>query len=89
MGDCILEQPNWLLMINLTEKNLSDHVINSLSSDDDQRLTYLTSCLVKHSHAFITETRLTHAEWLSSMAFLKEVTQWCDEKRDELILLSD
>lgn len=76
-------------MQNLTEGNLSDAVITSMSGAENARFKEIMTGLVKHLHAFIREVNLTEAEWLTGLQFLTAVGQKCDEKRQEFILLSD
>ena len=76
-------------MRNLTEANLSEAVIASMSGAKDVRFQEIMTSLIKHLHAFIREVNLTEAEWLAGIRFLTAVGQKCDEKRQEFILLSD
>jgi hydroxyquinol 1,2-dioxygenase len=76
-------------MRNLTEENLSDAVIDSMSGAKNARFKEIMTSLVKHLHAFIREVNLTEAEWLTGIQFLTAVGKKCDEKRQEFILLSD
>ncbi|EPQ27242.1 uncharacterized protein PFL1_05165 [Pseudozyma flocculosa PF-1] len=45
--------------------------------------------LMKHLHAFINEVELTNAEWLAACELLNRSGKMSDEKRDEMILISD
>lgn len=76
-------------MRNLTEVNLSDAVITSMSGAANARFKEIMTSLVKHLLSFIREVNLTEAEWLAGIQFLTAVGQRCDEKRQEFILLSD
>jgi protocatechuate 3,4-dioxygenase beta subunit len=76
-------------MRNLTEENLSETVIASMSGAKDLRFREIMTSLLKHLHAFIREANLTEAEWMAGIQFLTSVGQRCDEKRQEFILLSD
>ena len=76
-------------MRNLTEANLSEAVITSMSDAKDERFQEIMTSLIKHLHAFIREANLTEAEWMAGIQFLTAVGQRCDEKRQEFILLSD
>src|SRR5512134_2341344 len=76
-------------MRNLTEENLSEAVIASMSGAKDVRLQEIMTSLIEHLHAFIREVNLTEAEWMAGIQFLTAVGQKCDEKRQEFILLSD
>jgi len=55
----------------------------------DARLIELMTNLVRHAHAFVRETRPTPEEWSAAVDFLVRVGQITDERRNELILLSD
>jgi hydroxyquinol 1,2-dioxygenase len=76
-------------MRNLTESNLSEAVIASMSGAKDVRFREIMTSLIKHLHAFIREVNLTESEWMAGIQFLTAVGQRCDEKRQEFILLSD
>jgi protocatechuate 3,4-dioxygenase beta subunit len=76
-------------MRNLTDANLTDAVIASMTDAQDARLKEILASLVKHLHAFIREVNLTEAEWLAGIQFLTATGQVCDERRQEFILLSD
>ena len=76
-------------MRNLTEANLTEAVIASISGAEDLRFQEIMSSLIKHLHAFIREANLTEAEWMAGIQFLTDVGRKCDEKRQEFILLSD
>ncbi|RPJ18406.1 MAG: hydroxyquinol 1,2-dioxygenase, partial [Chloroflexi bacterium] len=67
-------------MRNLTEANLSDHVIAAMSGAQNARFKEIMTSLIKHLHAFIREVNLTEAEWLAGIRFLTAVGQKCDEK---------
>jgi protocatechuate 3,4-dioxygenase beta subunit len=47
------------------------------------------SALIRHVHDFVREVELTPEEWEQGVAFLSEIGKWCDDKRQEVILLSD
>ncbi len=76
-------------MRNLTEANLSEAVIASMSGAKNARFKEIMTSLIKHLHGFIREVNLTEAEWLAGIQFLTAVGQKCDDKRQEFILLSD
>lgn len=76
-------------MRNLTEANLSEAVIASMSGAKDARFQEIMTSLIHHLHAFIRDANLTEAEWMTGIQFLTAVGQKCDQKRQEFILLSD
>jgi catechol 1,2-dioxygenase len=45
--------------------------------------------LVRHLHAFVNDVRPTTQEWLEALEFLKETAKYCDDTRNEFILLCD
>jgi protocatechuate 3,4-dioxygenase beta subunit len=55
----------------------------------DARLGELAAAAVRHLHAFVEETGLTREEWFAGIQFLTAVGHWCDDLRQEFILLSD
>ncbi len=55
----------------------------------DPRTRELLTALVRHLHAFAREVRLTEAEWMAGIQWLKATGQISDEKREEFILTSD
>ena len=76
-------------MRNLNEANLTDAVLAKLESADNPRFRRIMTSLVKHLHAFVRETELTEAEWMTGIRFLTATGQKCDDRRQEFILLSD
>jgi len=44
---------------------------------------------IKHMHGFVREVRPTQEEWFAGIKFLAETGHWCDDKRNEFILMSD
>ncbi len=71
------------------ESALTERVLRSFAACDDPRLKLLMESLVRHLHAFVTETRLTEKEWTQGIEFLTAVGHVTDDKRQEFILLSD
>jgi hydroxyquinol 1,2-dioxygenase len=76
-------------MRNIDEFNITRAVLESLEGCDDPRLKEIMGALVCHLHDFAREIRLTEAELMRGIAFLTAAGQKCDDKRQELILLSD
>ncbi|KIX09907.1 uncharacterized protein Z518_00988 [Rhinocladiella mackenziei CBS 650.93] len=74
---------------DLTVENLTPHVIEIGSNIESERLKFVFSTLIQHSHDFVRETRLTTAEWESAWQYLTKVGQFCTPDRQEMILLSD
>lgn len=74
---------------NLSGAGLTDAVLASFAQCEKPRFTTITQSLVRHLHAFLTETRLTEDEWAAAIAFLTRVGHITTEQRQEFILLSD
>ena len=68
---------------------LTEEVLRAYAAAPDPRLRELLAALIRHLHAFATETALTHREWLAGLEFLTAIGQMCDERRQEFVLLSD
>lgn len=73
----------------MTPAQLGEQVLGSYAGTPDPRLRELLGSLITHLHAFAAETRLTPQEWLAGVQFLTAAGQKCDDRRQELILLSD
>lgn len=76
-------------MRNMTENELTDVVLERYAGTPDPRLNEILQSLIKHAHAFVRDIRLTEAEWMKAIEFLTATGQICDDKRQEMILLSD
>lgn len=76
-------------MHNLTEDNLTDAVLATLSNTQDARLKAVMTSFIKHLHAFIRDVEPTEDEWLTGIQFLTDIGHLCNENRQEFILLSD
>jgi catechol 1,2-dioxygenase len=70
------------------EELLAD-VLGRYGPDVDPRLREILVAAVRHIHAFVAETKLTHEEWMRGIMFLTDVGKMCDPVRQEFILLSD
>ncbi len=71
-----------------TEDTLTDAVLAQTKAHDP-RLQHVVTSLIRHLHAFVREVEPTEEEWLAGIDFLTRTGQWCDERRQEFILLSD
>jgi protocatechuate 3,4-dioxygenase beta subunit len=76
-------------MRNMSESELTDVVVERYAGTTDPRLKEILQSLIRHLHAFAREVRLTEAEWMAGVQFLTATGQKCDDKRQEMILLSD
>ncbi|MGE5289692.1 MAG: intradiol ring-cleavage dioxygenase [Micromonosporaceae bacterium] len=72
-----------------TPEELAAEVLRAYLGTPDARLREILQSLVRHLHAFVTETSLTSHEWMEGIRFLTETGQKCDDQRQEFILLSD
>jgi hydroxyquinol 1,2-dioxygenase len=73
----------------VTEDNITDLAEERWETAHDARTRTLLTALVRHLHAFAREVRLTEAEWMEGIQWLKATGQISDEKREEFILTSD
>ncbi|MFD1880667.1 dioxygenase [Paracoccus pacificus] len=76
-------------MRNMTKTEMTDVVLDRYSGIPDPRMNEILQSLIKHAHAFVREVRLTEAEWMKGIEFLTATGQISDDKRQEMILLSD
>jgi hydroxyquinol 1,2-dioxygenase len=73
----------------VTEQNLTDVVLERWQAVPDKRLRQVMQSLILHLHAFVRDIEPTSEEWGKAIAFLTEIGQKCDAKRQEFILFSD
>ncbi|MCW5749019.1 MAG: intradiol ring-cleavage dioxygenase [Alphaproteobacteria bacterium] len=76
-------------MRNFTEQSITDAALGRITSECDPRLREVMTSFIRHLHEFVRETRITPEEWFKGIAFLTECGTFCDDKRQEFILLSD
>ena len=76
-------------MRNMTESELTDVVLKRYEDTPDPRLREILQSLIRHLHAFARDVRLTEPEWMAGIQFLTRTGQISDDKRQEMILLSD
>jgi hydroxyquinol 1,2-dioxygenase len=74
---------------NFSEDTLTAEVLRRIEGAPNARLKMVMQSLVKHLHAFVRELRPTPEEWFTGIKFLSETGHWCDDKRQEYILMSD
>ncbi|KAH0847701.1 hypothetical protein AYO21_07690 [Fonsecaea monophora] len=74
---------------SLDVDDLTSHVIKVSSNIDNERVKFIFSRLIRHSHDFIRETEIQRHEWEAAWEFLTKVGQACHPERQEFILLSD
>ncbi len=75
--------------VTYTSENLTEAVLGRIRGDAPPRTRQVLGALVRHLHAFVQEVELTPAEWEQGIAFISEIGHWCNDKRQEAILLSD
>jgi protocatechuate 3,4-dioxygenase beta subunit len=73
---------------SLTEQNSVEVVLGRMTIDDP-RLQRVMLSLITHLHAFIREVEPTTEEWFKGVEFITRLGQMSDDKRQEVILLSD
>jgi len=76
-------------MRQFNEDTLTAAVVERFMQSKDERFRQIVTSAVKHLHAFAREVHLTEEEWFEGIKFLTAVGQKCDDKRQEMILLSD
>jgi hydroxyquinol 1,2-dioxygenase len=76
-------------MYEFTTENITDAVIERMSTTPDPRLREIMACLVKHLHDFAREVNLTPEEWIGGIGFLTRVGHITTDVRQEFVLLSD
>ncbi|HUN70482.1 MAG TPA: intradiol ring-cleavage dioxygenase [Burkholderiales bacterium] len=72
-----------------SEKNLTAEVLRRIRKTRNPRLKKIMTAYIKHLHAFVREVKPTPEEWMHGIQFLTETGQWCNDKRQEYILMSD
>jgi len=68
---------------------ITEAVLESMDRSPDARLRSVMASLVRHLHDFAREVKLTEDEWWRGIRFLTDAGHITDDKRQELILLSD
>jgi hydroxyquinol 1,2-dioxygenase len=76
-------------MREYTPENITDVVLEQMSTTSDPRMKEIMEGAVRHLHAFAREVQLTPAEWIKGIEFMTKVGQMCTPARQEFILLSD
>ncbi len=74
---------------SFSEKTLTGEVLRRVRRAPDPRLRQVMASFVRHLHGFVREVRPSQEEWMRGIRFLTETGQWCDDRRQEFILLSD
>jgi protocatechuate 3,4-dioxygenase beta subunit len=76
-------------MREYTPENITDVVLEQMSTTPDPRMKEIMESAVRHLHAFARDVQLTPGEWIRGIEFMTKVGQMCTPARQEFILLSD
>jgi protocatechuate 3,4-dioxygenase beta subunit len=82
-------RPDQLAESDRRESLVTEQVLASFRDATSPRLREVMSALVRHTHAFVREVRLTEREWQAGIDFLTRCGHITDDRRQEFILLSD
>lgn len=74
---------------NFSEETLTAEVLRRIRGTPNPRLKEVMASFIRHLHGFVREVRPTPDELNRGIEFLTEVGKWCDDKRQEYVLLSD
>lgn len=76
-------------MRNVTPQTLTQTFAAYAAKAEDPRTKEVLCALAKHLHAFVKETKLTHAEWMAGLMALTRAGEVTTPERNEFILFSD
>lgn len=76
-------------MAAVTNENITDEVCARFARAPDPRLATVMTTLVRHLHRFAREVELTREEWMAALDFLIAAGRKTDDKRNEMMLVSD
>jgi protocatechuate 3,4-dioxygenase beta subunit len=76
-------------MRDFNEFTATAAVIERMANCRDERLRQIMTAVVTHLHAIVKEIEPTFEEWAFAIDFLTRTGQFCDDTRQEFILLSD
>ncbi len=76
-------------MRNVTPETITEAFAAYAAEAPDPRMREVFCSLAGHLHAFVRETRLTHAEWMAGLLALTRAGQVTTPERNEFILFSD
>ena len=68
---------------------ITEDALSRLNNCDDPRLKEVMTSVITHLHAVVKEVEPNNEEWRQAIEFLTQVGHWCDDTRQEFILLSD
>jgi hydroxyquinol 1,2-dioxygenase len=72
-----------------TEETITNDVVRRIGATPDRRLREVMTSLIRHLHGFVREVKPTPDELYRGIRFVTEIGKWCDDRRQEFILLSD
>jgi len=75
--------------IGFSEETITKEVLRRIDATPDARLKKVMTSLIRHLHGFVRDVRPTPDELGKGIQFITEIGKWCDDKRQEFILLSD
>jgi protocatechuate 3,4-dioxygenase beta subunit len=75
--------------LRMDNQNITEEALARLENCDNPRLKTVMTSVISHLHSIVREVEPTMEEWDQAINFLTEVGHWCDDKRQEFILLSD
>jgi len=75
--------------MTFTTANHLDDALRAYHHPVDERAGEIARAAIRHLYAFVEDVGLTRDEWFRGIQFLTAVGQLSDERRQELVLLSD
>ncbi len=76
-------------MRNVSADTLTQAFADYAAKAEDARAKEVMCSLARHLHAFVKETKLTHAEWMAGLMALTRAAEVTTPERNEFILFSD
>ena len=68
---------------------ITEDALSRLNNCNDPRLKEVMKSVITHLHAVVKEVEPNNQEWRQAIDFLTQVGHWCNDTRQEFILLSD
>src|SRR6478735_7001636 len=76
-------------MTELSMEKFTDTVINAMGPKTSPRVREVMTALIRHMHDFAREVKLTTDEYLSACDFMVRAGHMSDDKRNEVVRLTD
>ena len=73
----------------VTERNITQIVLDRWSAVPDPRLRQIMHSMIRHLHTFVRDVEPTEQEWMTAIEWLTRTGQLSNDKRQEFILASD